>query len=199
MTDIRLFNRWDTAGIGVIDPGLGPYINLTPVLVPRTGGRNVKVRFHKNKYHIVERLINRLMVPGHRGKKHRLTSGRCTGKGQQVYKIVENCLDIIEKTMNKNPVEVLVRAIENAAPRDEITSIEYGGAVYPQAVDCSPHRRVDIALKIMIQGSYNKSYNGNKKIEQYLADEIINAYNFDNRSSAIAKKLELERQADSSR
>ena len=33
---------------------------------------------------------------------------------------------------------IFVKAIENAAPREEITTIEYGGARYPQAVDCSP-------------------------------------------------------------
>src|SRR3989344_8665433 len=101
MTDIKLFNRWDTSQIKVMDEGLVPYINLNPILVPKTGGRNVKTRFHKNKYHITERLINRLMVPGHRGKKHRLTSGRCTGKGQKTYKIVENCFLIIEKKKGK--------------------------------------------------------------------------------------------------
>ena len=37
------------------------------------------------------------------------------------------------------------------------------------------------------------------KIESCLAEEIINAYKLSNNSNAIAKKLEVERQADSSR
>ncbi len=197
--EIKLFNRWSVSEITVGDLGLKDYINLNPVFVPKTGGRNVKIKFHKSKNNIVERMINKLMVPGHRGKKHRLSSGYCTGKGHKAYNIVERTFEIIETKMNKNPVGVFVKAIENAAPREEITTIEYGGAKYPQAVDVAPQRRVDLALRQFAQGSYGKTFHGKKKAEEYLAEEIINAYNSDQKSVAIAKKLELERQADSSR
>jgi len=197
--DIKLFNRWSVSGITVLDPGLKDYISLHPLFVPKTGGRNIKIQFHKSKNHIVERLINKAMVPGHRGKKHHLTSGDDGGKGPLAYKLVESALLIIEKRMARNPIEVFVRALENAAPREEITTIEYGGAKYPQAVDCAPQRRIDIALRQFIQGAYNKSFNGKKKADECLAEEIIHAYNMDQKSVALSKKLELERQADSSR
>ena len=122
---IKLFNRWETDKIKVEDPGLRPYINLKPIIVPKTGGRNAKYMFYKSKDHIVERLIRRLMVPGHRGKKHTLTSGHCCGKMLHKYKVVEKTFLIIEEKTKKNPIEVFVRAIENAAPRDEITTIQY--------------------------------------------------------------------------
>ena len=52
----------------------------------------------------------------------------------------------------------------------------------------------------MVQGAYAKSFNTKKKIYDALADEIIAAYNVDQqKSNAISKKLELERQADASR
>jgi small subunit ribosomal protein S7 len=196
---INLFNKWTVEGIKISDPGLQGYINLVPIYVPKTGGKNVKVRFHKNKYNIVERLINHLMGPGHRGKKHKISSGRCSGKGQKNYNTVKKAFEIIEKKLGKNPVEVFVKAVENAAPREEITAIEYGGARYPQAVDCAPQRRVDITLRMFIQGAYSKSFNSKKKIYDCLAEEIISAYNMESKSTAISKKLELERQADSSR
>jgi len=199
MSEIKLFNRWDTSQIKVEDPGLVRYINLKPIIVPKTGSKNVKVVFHKSKNHIVERLINKVMVPGHKGKKHKLTSGHCCGKATNKYAIVEKTLAIIEKRTGKNPVEVYVRAIENAAPREEITTIEYGGARYPKAVECSPQRRIDIALRQFVQGAYQKAFDSKRKIEDALADEIIKAYNLDQTSVAIAKKLELERQADASR
>ena len=44
-----------------------------------------------------------------------------------------------------------------------------------------------------------KSFNSKKSIESCLAEEIINAYKLDRSSNAIAKKLEVERQADASR
>lgn len=196
---MKFFNKWDVSGISVTDPGLKDYINLKPVIVPKTGGRNVKIRFHKSKNSIVERLMNKVMVPGHKGKKHKLTSGHCTGKSVQAYQIVEDAFKIIEKTTNQNPILVFVKAVENAAPREEITSIEYGGARYPQSVDCSPQRRVDVVLRMMVQGSYTKSFGSKRSIKECLAEEILNAYKMDQKSNAIAKKLELERQSDASR
>ena len=196
---MKLFNKYDVAGIQVNDPGLQKYINVNPLLVPKTTGRNAKNRFWRSKYNIVERLMNKLMVAGHRGKKHKLTSGHNTGKGVRVYNTVLRTFQIIEEKTKKNPIEIFVKAVENAAPREEITTIEYGGAKYPQAVEVAPQRRVDLALRQMVNGSYQKCFNKKIKIEQALANEIMKAYEIDKDSAAIAKKLELERQADSSR
>jgi small subunit ribosomal protein S7 len=199
MDEMKLFNRWGTQHINVEDPGLQRYINIKPIVVPRTGGRNVKTQFWKSKNHIVERLINKMMCSGHKGKKHKITSGHIAGKSTTVLKIVEECFEIIENNTKKNPVEVFVKAVENASPREEITTIEYGGARYPKAVECAPQRRVDIALRLMTQGAYQNSFGKKKAIEQALADEILKAYKLDQGSAAISKKLELERQADASR
>ncbi len=196
---IKLFDRWDVSGIKVQDEGLKRYVNLEPIIVPKTGGRYSNQQFHKSKYNLVERLLNKLMVPGHKGKKHKRTSGRCTGKGTQKLQMIKETLEMIEEKTKKNPVEVLLRALENAAPREEITTIEYGGARYPKAVESAPQRRIDFALRMMVQGAFSASFNSKKGMVTALADEIIKAYNTDQGSNAIAKKLELERQADASR
>jgi small subunit ribosomal protein S7 len=101
--------------------------------------------------------------------------------------------------MKKNPVEVFVKALENAAPREEVIAVEYGGARYPKALECAPQRRVDLALRQMTQATYQKSFNARKDAAQALADEIIGAYTLQATSAAISKKLELERQADAAR
>lgn len=199
MHNFKLFNRWPIEIIKVNDLSLQPYINLKPILVPRTQGRSGVNRIWTNQAPIVERLINKMMVPGHKGKKHKLTSGHNTGKATKLYKRIEKTFLIIEQQTKKNPIEVFVKSIENTAPREEITTIEYGGARYPQAVDVSPLRRIDIALRQIVQGSYQKSFNSKISIEKALADEILAAYNMDQKSVAISKKLELERQADASR
>lgn len=196
---IKLFNKWEVGSIKVEDPGLKDYINVSPKTIPLTFGRNAGYRFHKSRYNVVERLMNKLKGSGHKGKKHKITSGHFGGKGIHTYNLVMKSFEIVEKRTGKNPVEVFVKALENAAPREEITTIEYGGARYPQAVDCAPQRRIDVALKQMVQGAYAKSFNKKKKIHEALAEEIINAYNLDTQSQSIAKKLEIERQADSSR
>jgi len=200
MTDILAFNRWDCSGIRVEDAGLQRYIIVQPTIVPRTGARYAGNRFHKSKIFIVERLINKLMITGRVGsKKHKISSGHCTGKGFTTYNIVLEAFEIIEEKLKKNPVEVFVKALENAAPREEIITIEYGGARYPKAVECAPQRRIDRALKLMTQGPYKKSFNSKTTAASALSAEIINAYKLSPNSVSVSKKLEVERQADSSR
>ncbi len=199
MSDIKVFNKWSVEDIKVEDKGLQKYISLKPVIVPKTGASYAGRRFHKSKTFIVERLINRLMVSGHKAKKHLISSGRNTGKAQSTYSQVEKALTIVEKKLNKNPIEVFVKAVENAAPREEIIRIEYGGARYPKAVEVAPQRRIDLALKFMVQGIYQKSFDKKRSAVDNIVDEIINAYNQTTNSAAVSKKFELERQADSSR
>ena len=197
--EVKLFNKWSVEGIKVDDPGLKRYINIKPVIVLRTGARHAGNRFHKSKVNIVERLINKIMNSGHKAKKHFKTSAYNTGKAHTAYNIVEKAFEVVENRTKKNPVLVFVKAVENAAPREEILTIEYGGARYPRAVESAPQRRVDQTLKLMTQGAYQKSFNSKKSIVNNLADEIINAYGLSTQSTALAKKNEMERQADSSR
>ena len=199
MAEIKLFNKWSSEGIEVIDPGLKRYISLPSIVVPRTGARYAGNRFHKSNIHIVERLINKLMTTGHRSKKHIITSGHHTGKGLKAAGLVQQALQIVAEKTKQNPVAVLVKSIENAAPREEIIAIEYGGARYPKAVEVAPQRRVDLALRYMTQSAFQKSFRKKSTTAQSLADEILGAYNKDMKSAAMSKKNELERQADSSR
>ncbi|MBW2992812.1 30S ribosomal protein S7 [Candidatus Woesearchaeota archaeon] len=197
--ELKVFNRWETSGIKVGDPGLVDYITLKPRIVPRTGARYIGQRFHKSQTFIVERLINKVMVTGHKAKKHFKTSYPFSGKGTKAYDIVKRTFELVEQKTKTNPVQVFVKALENAAPREEVIAIEYGGARYPKAVECAPQRRIDFVLRLMTQGSYHKAFNSKRAIESTLSDEIVAAYNLSSNSNAIAKKLELERQADASR
>ncbi len=196
---IKAFNKWDTEGIKIEDPGLVNYIVLEPRLVPKTGARYAKTRFHKSKVFIVERLINKIMVPGHKGKKHFRSSGHISGKGNKAYEIVEKTFELIETQTKQNPIKIFVEALVNACPREEIITIEYGGARYAKAVESAPQRRIDVTLRLFCQGAYQKSFNKKKSIEKCLAEEILNAHKLSNNALAISKKLEMERQADSSR
>lgn len=199
MESQKVFNRWSCEGITVADKGLERYVNLEGPLVPRSCGRYAGNRFHKSKIFIVERLINKVMVPGHKGKKHFKTSGPSTGKYHTAYDLVEQAFLLIEQKIKRNPIDVFTKALENSAQREEIVTIEYGGARYPKAVECSPQRRVDKALRHMSQGAFHRSFNSKTPAASALADEIIAAYQLSHSSNAIAKKLEVERQADSSR
>ncbi len=199
MSQILVFNKWVIEPIKIEDKGLENYINLNPRIVPKSCGKYAGNRFHKSKSFIVERLINRLMVSGHKASKHKISSGHNTGKISNATNIVIEAFNIIEKKTGLNPITVLVKAIVNGAPREEIITIQYGGARYPKPVEVSPQRRIDLVLKLMTQGAYQKAFNKKKSIESALADEILFAYELNQNSAIIQKKLELERQADASR
>ena len=194
----KLFDKYDISEIKVEDPGLINIINLEPKLAIKTQGRNFQ-KFGQTKVNIVERLINRIGVAGHRGKKHKIMKGDSTGKFTKNTLIILNAFNLIEKKTKKNPVQVLVTAIENSAPRDEVTMLEYGGAKYPQAVDVAPLRRVNLALKWILHGASDKAFNKKKTLSQGIADEIMLAADKNGESFAVRKKNESEKQADSAR
>ena len=194
----KIFDKYDMSGITIQDQGLRNVINLHPKLALKSHGRNFQ-KFGQIKVNLVERLINKFAVAGHRGKKHRIILGSATGKYTRNAGIILEAFDIIEKKTGENPVAVPVRAVENAAPRDEITVIEYGGARYPQAVDVSPLRRVNLALKHIVHGASEKAFGKKKNVSQTLAEEIMLAADKNQESFAMKKKNESEKQADSAR
>lgn len=196
---MMLFNKYDTSGVMVSDPGLVRYINLRQVIVPKSQGRNVKKRFWKSKTHIIERLMLKMFVAGHKGKKHWRTSGRNTGKYSVEYGTIREVLEIIENKTKKNPVQVLVDAIANSSPCAEVTVIEYGGMKHPKAVDVAPQRRIDLALRWISQGTYQACANKKITYAQALANTLIQSAENDPKSFSISKKNETERQAAASK
>ena len=99
----------------------------------------------------------------------------------------------------KNPIQVLIRAIENSAPCVDTTRIRYGGIAYHKAVDIAPQRRMDLGLRFLSDGARNSAFSNKKSVEECLADELIAASERDSQSYAVQKKDEMERVALSSR
>lgn len=193
---LMLFGKWDFEGIKVKNPGLQSVISLNPVIVPTSMGRHEHKKFGKSEVNIVERVANSLM---HFGKKHAKNTGRMGGKKQRSINIVRSAFEIIALETGKNPIEVLVRAVENSAPNEDTTRIAYGGVVYHVSVDISPQRRLDLALRFISEGVREASFASKKGVEEVLADEIIAAANNDTNSYSIKKKNEQERIAMASR
>ncbi|MDD2678517.1 MAG: 30S ribosomal protein S7 [Candidatus Nanoarchaeia archaeon] len=196
---MKLFNKYDTTEVRVSDPGLVRYINLKQTIVPKSQGRNIKKRFWKSKSHIAERLMLKMFVAGHKGKKHWRTSGRNTGKYSVQHKNLMQAFEIIESKTKKNPVQVLVDAVANSSPCAEITVIEYGGMKHPKAVDVAPQRRIDLSLRWITQGTYQACANKKITFPQALANTLMQSAENDPKSFSISKKNETERQATASR
>ena len=186
--DPKLFGEWSFDGITVRDIGLVRYLNIQPIYTPHSGGRHEARKFRKSDMNIVERLINDLMKPGGAGgAKIRVTS------------TVRNAFKIINLKTGKNPVEVLVRAVENSAPNEDTTRIGYGGVVYRLAVDISPQRRIDLALRYITRGIREQTFSNRLTLDEIIANQLIGAANNDGNSFSIRRRLEVERIALSSR
>jgi small subunit ribosomal protein S7 len=186
--DIKLFDKWTFKDIAVVDIGLQRYLNLTPMVTPHSMGRHEHQRFRKAKVNVVERLINGLM-----------RSGKNSGKKAKAANIVKEAFEIINVRTGRNPIEVLVKAVENSAPCEDTTRVSYGGVVYHLSVDVAPQRRIDLAIRHITEGARTSSLNNPKSIQETLADELVLAANKDIKSVAIAKRNEIERVAQSSR
>lgn len=197
---MKIFDKWETDKVEVLDQGLKKYISLEPVIVPKSGGRYSSKRHARHRINIVERLMTKLMVPGHHGKKHVISSGRATGQYTLHYKNVKKAFEIIEERTKKNPVEVFIRAIENAALREETASYQVGGIIVRRAVVTSPQRRVDLALRSITQIAYKKSFGKKDGIATTLANELIAASQDDtSKSEAVKDKERVEREAEGAR
>ena len=185
---LKLFGEWSFEDITVRDIGLQRYLKLDPIYLPHSGGRHEARKFRKSEMNIVERLINSLMHPGSSG-----------GEKTRIINVVRTAFKIIDLKTGRNPIEVLVRAVENAAPNEDTTRIGYGGVVYRLAVDISPQRRIDLALRFIVQGIKAAAFGNRKTLEEVLAEQLIGAANNDANTFAIRRKLEVERIALSSR
>ena len=180
-------SKYDMSAVKVEDRGLARYININAENI-FLGGIFANKMFGKSKMSIVERLINNLM-----------RTEMYNGKKTKSYRVVKSAFEIIDKRTKTNPVQVLVDALQNAAPKEETTRLQFGGISVPKAVDVAPQRRLDVALRNICQGSLNASHKNKKRIEVCLAEELIKASKNDVSSFAVAKKNDAERIAKSAR
>ncbi|MBS3076219.1 30S ribosomal protein S7, partial [Candidatus Pacearchaeota archaeon] len=65
----KIFDLYDLSEIVISDEGLKSAINLQPKLILKSQGRFVQ-KMGQAKVNVVERLMNKIAVAGHRGKKH---------------------------------------------------------------------------------------------------------------------------------
>jgi len=177
----QLFGKW-SMDVEVRDVGLQRYVSISPLHIPHTMGRHEHRKFHKAGVNIVERLVNNLMRPG-----------KNAGKKARALNFVKNAFEIIHLRTGQNPTQVLVQAVENAAPCEDTTRVSYGGIAYHQAVDISPQRRVDLALRFIAEGARKAAFNNPKPFEECLGEEIIVAANKDAGSYAVKRRNEMER------
>ncbi len=188
LPETPVFGKYSSVKIDITDVGLARYIHLEAVGPMHHSARHGNKRFAKSKVHVVERLINDLM-----------RSETYQGKKSKAYKAVEQAFERVAEKAKENPVQVFITAIVNAAPREEVTRLRYGGINVPKAVDVAPMRRLDVALRHIAMGATTASFKSTKPIAQCLAEEILKASKNDPQSFAVGKRDEVERIAKSAR
>jgi small subunit ribosomal protein S7 len=176
----------DFKDIAIKDQGLARYINLERKT--KSQGKHSSKIFGRSKVNLIERLTNDMM----RSEKY-------TGKKTKAERVVAKALEEVQKKTKRNAIQVLVEALENVAPKEEVTTLKYGGISVPRSVDIAPQRRLDIALRLISKGACKSSFKNSKPIWECLSDGIINASLDEMSSWAIQKKEEIERIARSAR
>ena len=183
-----VFGKWDATEVTCADPGLAPYINLTTIGTPHSGGRHANAWFGKSKLSVIERFINNLM-----------RTGKFSGKKQHCVKAFESSLDNIAIRTGQNPLQKFIDAIVEAAPCEETTRIKLGAVSQPKAVDSSPSRRLDVALRNLAIGCTSATAKSRRTLTEGIIAELSKAAEGDVGSYSVGKREEIERIAASAR
>ncbi len=116
------------------------------------------------------------------------------GKKAVAQRIVYDAIDMIGEKSGQNGLEVLKKAISNAAPTLEVRSRRVGGATYQVPTEVRPERRTALALRWLI--SYSRA-RGEKSMANRLAAELLAASN--NEGTTIKKRDDTHRMAEANK
>jgi len=119
------------------------------------------------------------------------------GKKNVAFKIFYDAMDIIKEKadkMEKTPVEVWKKALENITPAIEVKSRRVGGATFQVPTEIRPDRKISISIKNMILYARKR---GGKPMAEKLAAEILAAYNEE--GGAYKKKEDTHKMADANK
>jgi small subunit ribosomal protein S7 len=128
---------------------------------------------------LVARIINCIM---RRGKK-------TVAEG-----IVYGALDEIKEKMGEDPLEVLIKAVDNVKPKVEVKSRRVGGATYQVPVEVNRLRGMALAIRWMVEHSSGRKGVPMKKA---LSTEIMEA--FKGQGEAIKKRDDTHKMAQANR
>ena len=183
-----VFGKWDASEVVCRDPGISRYVNLKMIGAPHTGGRHANAWFGKQDLSVTERFINNLM-----------RSGKNSGKKQYCAKSLDEAFDRIHEKSGENPLQKFIDAITEAAPCEETTRVRIGAVSQPKAVDSSPSRRLDVALRNLAIGAASATMKSKKSLTEGIISELTKAADGDVNSFAVGKRHEVERIAASAR
>ncbi len=116
------------------------------------------------------------------------------GKKSIAEKICYGAFDIVEKKMNRNPMEVFEEAMKNITPIVEVRARRVGGANYQVPVEVRADRRQTLAIRWLVGYARKR---GEKTMAERLAGEIMDACN--STGAAVKKKEDTHKMAEANK
>jgi small subunit ribosomal protein S7 len=116
------------------------------------------------------------------------------GKRSVSLRIVHGALDVIHSKIDKEPLEVFLKAIENVKPAIEVKSRRVGGATYQVPVEIRDSRREALGMRWLINAARARSGRG---MDERLAAELLDAYN--NTGAAFKRKEDTHKMAEANK
>ena len=117
-----------------------------------------------------------------------------SGKKSVAERIVYGALEIAEKKLNKDPIEIFDEALEAVAPLVEVKSRRVGGATYQVPVEVRPSRRIALAMRWLVDYARSR---GEKAMPQRLAGELLDAVQ--GKGGAVKKREDVHRMAEANK
>lgn len=128
---------------------------------------------------VVAKFVNRMMWEGKRSVSMR---------------IVHDAMGILQGKVEKEPLEVFLKALDNVKPVIEVKSRRVGGATYQVPVDIRETRREALGMRWLISAARKRSGRG---MCERLAAELLDAYN--NTGTAFKKKEDTHKMAEANK
>ena len=116
------------------------------------------------------------------------------GKYSTAAAIVYSVLDQVKEQTKEDPLEVLMRSVDNIKPKVEVKARRVGGATYQIPVEVSSERQVSLAFRWLIQ--YSMARKG-VPMRKALALEVLDA--FKNQGNAIKKRDDTHKMAQANK
>ena len=116
------------------------------------------------------------------------------GKKSICTKIVYEAMDNLKAKTDKDPLEVLLKALENVKPMVEVKSRRVGGATYQVPMEIRESRREALAMRWIIDAARSRSGHG---MADTLAAELLDAYN--NTGTAYKKREDVHKMAEANK
>ena len=116
------------------------------------------------------------------------------GKKSVAEQIVYGALDIMEKKLKRNPIEIFQDALQKCRPSVEVRSRRVGGATYQVPMEVRDVRSIALAIRWVITAARSRS---ERTMAEKLAGELMDA--LQDRGNAVKKREETHRMAEANR